>query len=179
MKMIRRFALASGLLIASAAFTPSASAGTQTANGSVPVTLQTNNSCAISSTGITFPTQNVTSSSATTTTINATGTVTVLCGSYGTGITVSLTSANPGTGNPFQLKDNSTGGTATIPYTLYNGDPSTSGTPLTLSGNTASLPGFTTTNGSTPVTIGAKISSGNSITAGITYSDTVSATFNY
>ncbi len=179
MKMIRRFALASGLLIVSAAFAPSAFAQT-TATDTVNVSATITNSCTIVAAPVNFGSVSTIGSG-----LTAQGSVTPTCTYYNTTppITITLDSGANGTAGTATTAPlrNLKSGTNTLGYQLYtdaaNNIPWVDGNytnPVTTAG--ANQVGVATSPAA--INIYGKIPS-QTIPGGGTYTDAVQATISF
>lgn len=171
--MIRRFALASAILIAAASATPAMAASTQS-NLSVSSTVPAN--CTISTAPISYGNYDPISANASTgADVTGSGTITYTCTS-GTAATITLgQGSNSGTGSSDaspvrRLKD----GSNYLSYQLYQNTERT-----TVWGNTGGTGlGTNGTGNEQTATVYGKINKGQNAAVG-TYSDTVTATITY
>lgn len=174
--MIRRFALASAILIAAASATP-AMAASQQSNLNVSSTVPA--SCTISTTAIDYGNYNPIGANASTD-VTGSGTITYTCTS-GTAATITLSQGvNSGSGSSDaspvrRLRDS---GSNYLGYQLYQNTErttvwgNTGGTGLGVTGNGSATPGGQT------ATVYGKINAGQNAAAA-EYSDTVTATITY
>ena len=173
--MIRRFALASAILIAAASATP-AMAGTATSNLQVSATVSA--SCALTTTALDFGNYDPTgANSSSGNHLEITGSLTTNCSS-GTVATITLGHGSNGhplssDTSPLRMLKNAAGN-QTLSYYLYS-----SLSPQTTWGNSASTGVAVTGTGSAATTtIYGRIPKGQSVQAG-SYTDTVVATVTY
>ncbi len=180
MKMIRRFALASGLLIASAAFAPSAFAGTATAT--LSVTLSVTNSCTLAATSVNFGNHNGLTNTSNTT-ITAIGTLTPTCTCTSTNPVITLgdgLNGLAGNGSTPPSRNLSDGNGHLIPYQLYTDNNhqyawvDSSGTQT--SNNVITVNNL---NNQKPIMIYGQIGNNVAIPTTGTYTDTITATITY
>jgi spore coat protein U-like protein len=172
--MIRRFALASAILIAAASATP-AMAGTATSNLQVSATVSA--SCALTTTALDFGNYDPTgANSSSGNHLEITGSLTTNCSS-GTVATITLSQGS----NPYPLGSDASpirmlknNNNVTLVYYLYS-----SLSPQTTWGNTASTGVAVTGTGSAvTTTIYGRIAKGQTVPTG-SYTDTVVATVTY